>query len=586
MIRKLVRQMLAAQILSALTVSLCLLIDNIMIGQFLGEKATAAYGLSTPVLLFIGALGTMLSAGVQVACSRSLGMGSQEETNKGYSSAIGVAAVVSIVFTVIVLLFRNQMALAMGAGKSEELYDNTRNYLAGFVIGAPASMGALILVPFLQMAGKSGLLIAAVLGMTVADVAFDLLSVLVFHGGMFGMGLASSLSYYTAMLIGGGYFLSKKCVFKFSRKLITREKILELMKGGVPSLFAMAASVILIFVMNRLILFSDGGSTAVTAFTVITTLGNSSNCISTGMNGVSLTLAGILYNEEDRRGLRDLLDYLLKNAAVLGAVMGVLLFIFAPQLVSLFIKQAGPAQAMAVKGLRLYAPGLIFCCMTNALRGSYQACGRPLLTEIISMAEGALLPILAGSVMFLIRGTNGLWLYFLGGEFLMLAILVVYIAVKTHQNPVKADSLLLLRPDFGVSGDELLEMDIRSMDDVIAASVAAGQFCRDHGQPVKTSNHVALCVEEMAGNTVLHGFQEGKNNSLSIRVQHKGGRYVLRFRDDCSSFDPVSYVPSTNDIASGMGIKLVMKMADEVRYTYSMNLNNLTVVFREQGEKS
>ena len=42
MIRKLIRQMLTAQIFSALTVSLCLLIDSIMISRFLGEKAIAA----------------------------------------------------------------------------------------------------------------------------------------------------------------------------------------------------------------------------------------------------------------------------------------------------------------------------------------------------------------------------------------------------------------------------------------------------------------------------------------------------------------------------------------------------------------
>ena len=143
----------------------------------------------------------------------------------------------------------------------------------------------------------------------------------------------------------------------------------------------------------------------------------------------------------------------------------------------------------------------------------------------------------------------------------------------------------LLRPDFGVTADELLEKDIRSMDDVIDASVASGQFCREHGQPVRTANHIALCVEEMASNTVQHGFREGKNNALSIRIQHKDGRWVLRFRDDCGSFDPVSYVPTSDDIASGMGIRLVMKMADEVRYTYSMNLNNLTVIFREQPDK-
>ena len=66
MIRKLVRQMLIAQVFSALTVSLCLLIDSIMIGRFLGEEAIAAYGLANPMLLAIGAVGSLLAAGIQV----------------------------------------------------------------------------------------------------------------------------------------------------------------------------------------------------------------------------------------------------------------------------------------------------------------------------------------------------------------------------------------------------------------------------------------------------------------------------------------------------------------------------------------
>ena len=94
MIRKLVHQMLTAQILSALTVSLCLLIDSVMISRFLGETAIAAYGLSNPLLLAIGAIGTLLAAGIQVVCSRALGRGSREEANTGYSSAIAITAVV------------------------------------------------------------------------------------------------------------------------------------------------------------------------------------------------------------------------------------------------------------------------------------------------------------------------------------------------------------------------------------------------------------------------------------------------------------------------------------------------------------
>ena len=106
MTRKLVRQMLTAQILSALTVSLCLLIDNVMINRFLGVNAIAAYELSNPVLLIIGAIGSMLSAGIQVACSKSLGNGSAEETNRNYSTAAALTLIISVVFMAVVLLFR------------------------------------------------------------------------------------------------------------------------------------------------------------------------------------------------------------------------------------------------------------------------------------------------------------------------------------------------------------------------------------------------------------------------------------------------------------------------------------------------
>ena len=56
---------------------------------------------------------------------------------------------------------------------------------------------------------------------------------------------------------------------------------------------------------------------------------------------------------------------------------------------------------------------------------------------------------------------------------------------------------------------------------------------------------------------------------------------MLRFRDDCTAFDPVHYVPQTTE-GSDLGIRLVTAMADEIRYTYSLNLNNLTLIFHSR----
>ncbi len=56
---------------------------------------------------------------------------------------------------------------------------------------------------------------------------------------------------------------------------------------------------------------------------------------------------------------------------------------------------------------------------------------------------------------------------------------------------------------------------------------------------------------------------------------HKEGYWVIRFRDDCSAFDPVHYLPAEGE--ESVGIRLVLSLAEEARYTYSLNLNNLTL---------
>lgn len=582
MIRKLIRQMLTAQIFSALTVSLCLLIDNIMIGRFLGVPAIAAYGLANPILLVIGAIGSMLSAGVQVACGKSLGRGSQEETNRGYSSAIGLTIGISLVFVVFVIALRSPLASWLGAGTEGALYDDTRAYLLGFILGAPASMGALILVPFLQMAGMSGLLIAAVLAMTVADVALDLLNVLVFHGGMFGMGLASALSYYAALIVGGVYFFSKKCVYRFSLRMITKEKIAELFRGGVPTVFTMASTVVLILILNR-VLLGVGGAVAVAAYSVITTIGNSCGCIATGIGGVSLTMSGILYHEEDRGGLREQLALMARYSVILGLAVGALLVIFAPAAVSLFIPEAGEAQSMTILGVRLYAAGLIPCCLNNALKNSYQGTGRVLRTELISCFEGAIVPAIAAVLLSIPFGTTGVWFFFALGE--GLTLLGVVLLAWRQKRSLSWDSLLLLPEDFSVPTEDLIERQIATVEDATDTAQAAQEFCLDHGLDEKTALHVALCIEEMATNAVLHGFtKDQKEHRLSVRVLHKADHLVIRFRDNCRAFDPVHYVPKKAGKDS-LGINLVLKLADEARYTYSLNLNNLTLILQNSATR-
>ena len=241
MIRKIYRQMLITQILSAMTVMICMMIDSMMIGRFLGVDSVTAYGLASPVLLVFAAFGSMLSAGIQVMCGKTVGSGDMEGTNACYSASMVMAVGVAILGVALVLILQNPLTSLLGAGKPTEdnvVFFLTRDYLDGFILGAPAFILAQIMVPFMQISGSRSRLVAAVLMMTVSDIVFDILNVFVFHGGTFGMGLASSLSYYLALVIGLTYFLKKDCMFKLKLKSVKARICANLFRYGIPTVIS------------------------------------------------------------------------------------------------------------------------------------------------------------------------------------------------------------------------------------------------------------------------------------------------------------------------------------------------------------
>jgi len=200
------------QVISSMTVTLCMLIDSIVIGRFLGVEAMAAYCYTQPVLLAFAAPGAMISAGIQLVCGNTLGSGNRDETDSCYTVSVTLTSLISVIGLAIVLLFSGPICTLLGAGTpgaQNPVYYLTKDYLTGFIIGVPAFLTAQIMVPYLQMAGRRTRLVAAVLVMTILDIAFDLINVLAIHGGIFGMGLASSLSYYAAVIVGLGYFAGK-----------------------------------------------------------------------------------------------------------------------------------------------------------------------------------------------------------------------------------------------------------------------------------------------------------------------------------------------------------------------------------------
>ena len=583
MIRKTFRQMLVTQILSSMTVLICMMIDNIMIGRFLGVDSVSAYGLASPVLMIFAAFGSMLTAGIQVMCGKTMGSGDMDGTNACYSAAVSLALSVSFAGLIIVFALTAPLCTLLGAGTpapDNDVFFLTRDYLRGFIIGAPAFISAMIMVPFMQMSGNRSRLVIAVVLMTVSDILFDILNVFVFRGGMFGMGLASSLSYYIAFCFGGYYFLKKDCIFKFSLNTVRLHLCGELLEYGIPTVINQVSTVLLVFVLNK-ILLRVGGNLSVAAYSVISTIGSFCYCFGAGAASVSLLLASIFFSDEDRTSLHSLMRIMITHAAVIKTAVIIIIQFAAPFLVGLFLPDSPEAKDMAALGLRLFSLSLLSCAMATTLKNYYNGAGRIRFAELISFLQNFVFTALFAFILSRRMGTTGVWIAFVCGETLTLLIVAAVVWFRNKKISFSADAFSMLPADFGVRDEDYMEMTVRSVREAADASRSAFEFCKAHGENEKNSMLISLCVEEMVNNIVQHGFsKDKKDHSVDLRILFKDDSRLIRIRDNCINFDPIKYVElhRSDDPVAHIGLRMVMKMVKSANYVNSLGLNNLTLV--------
>lgn len=583
MIKKLFKQMIISQIVSALSITVCLLVDSIMIGRFLGVDSVAAYGLANPVLLVFAAFGSMLSCGIQVVCSKSMGNGDKTSINKFYTVSIVVATTFSVIAITLVVIFMDPLCEMLGAEPGTEVFKLTKRYLLGFLLGGPAFIAAQMMVPYLQMAGERVRLIVAVLCMTVMDIILDLLNVHLFKQDMFGMGLASTISYYVAITFGLAYFLGKKCIYKFQKKLIDLKAIGQIALGGVPTVINQISLVLLVFTINKVLIKSSGstgGNIAVAAFSIVSTIANLGYCIGNGVSEVSLMLSGLSYEEEDDHSLTDIVKTQTFFATLLGGASMAVFLIFAGPIVRLFLDNPD-AEGAAIWGLRMFAISLIPSSINAAFKKYYQAISRVRFSESISVVQNFLFPAIVVLTLGNIFGDKGVWWYYIIGETLS----IVYITIATHimskKKFLSLESLVCLPSGFGSKPGDVMEFTILDKSEVSTASSAAGLFCTKKGQGKKKSMYTSLCIEELANNIIQYGFEKPGQNRIDIRLVKKKKTMLIRIRDNCKGFDPVKFLEmsrtQTDDPAKHIGIRMTLKIVKKVQYVNSLGLNNLTL---------
>ena len=247
--------------------AVCGVIDGIIVGHYLGEDAMAAHGIATPIFVLLSIFSYMITVGFQQPCTVYIGRGEPQKANGLFSATMFYTLVVAVLFSVTGLLFPRSFAHMMGAPSTGVIADMSTDYLKAVFMGTPFLLIFLSLIPVLQIDGERKLVHAGSVVMAVSDIIIDMLNVKVFHGGMWGIGMATTISYFLGMMVLLTYFLKKYRLFHLRPRDIAGSRPGQIFRMGLPAGARVAARSVAIISLNTLVM-GTAGATAMAAFSV------------------------------------------------------------------------------------------------------------------------------------------------------------------------------------------------------------------------------------------------------------------------------------------------------------------------------
>jgi anti-sigma regulatory factor (Ser/Thr protein kinase) len=262
-------------------------------------------------------------------------------------------------------------------------------------------------------------------------------------------------------------------------------------------------------------------------------------------------------------------------AVIVSGAISIVTFFGAEWLAECFTDEPEVVE-FAAFSIRCMAVALILDNLSVLFQHYLQGINERKIVNIINFASRFFIPVITAFVLGMFFGSKGIMASIAVSEFILIALIAVLIFVRTGS----LRNFMLLPEKFGGEKSDNIYASITSADDVMSESLKAEKFCLDHGVSGRNAKLMALFVEETAGNIIAHGKPKLWHKlSADYRLSLSGGKICMTLRDCCGYFDPEAFYSAHKDDSpeNMSGMKIVMGLADDVRYFNAFNSNNIMI---------
>lgn len=311
-------------------------VDSVIVGRFIGDKALAAVGASFPVIFVIIALVLGIGIGSTVVISQYFGARNFDMVKRAANTIYIFLLISGLVVTAIGLMASG--AIFRMLHLPEELMKPARTYLNIFMLGMVVMFAFNAIASILRGIGDSKTPLYFLLISTLTNVGLVLLFVVKFRWGIAGAAWATVISQVVAFIIASVYLRYSQHMLSINLRTMRfdRQIFRQIVKIGLPT--GIQQTMVALGSMAMMGIVNSFGTTVIAAFTVASRV---DALIATPIMDFAAALSGFVgqnigANKIDRvkRGLRSTLKISISFCVINIAII----LIFGHSLMGIFTK--------------------------------------------------------------------------------------------------------------------------------------------------------------------------------------------------------------------------------------------------------
>jgi len=421
----LLKQAIPASI-GILIMSLNMIIDTIFVGRWIGVMAIAAITIVLPIVFLISSIGMGIGVGGSSIISRKLGAKNSSKAFEVFGNQISLTVGLSFLFVFIGTLFCLPILQLFGA--NGDIIIPATEYFHVILWGIPLLAFAMMGNPVIRAVGKPNYAMFTMILPAIANILLDIVFIKYMDLGIYGAGLATSISYSVSGVFILWFFLSKNSELKIIPKyfFINLSIFKEIVAIGGITIVRQGTISLLIIILNYT-LFQYGGELSIAVYGIINRVMMFALFPVLGVTQGFLPIAGYNYGANDKGRVKQTINTSIIFGTTIATLIFIIIMIYPIELVGLFTEDKDL--------LRLTPNALIIAFLatpviTTQLIGSayFQAAGKAFPALCLTLLKQGIFLIPLVFILPKFYGINGVWISFPIAD--ILSTLVTYIYLK------------------------------------------------------------------------------------------------------------------------------------------------------------